>query len=134
MSIPVPLDELEQQLAGYGVAYLLTVGESHRPHAVAVRPMLAGGRLSVPGPGRRTTANVLARPDVTVLWPPVEPGGYTLILDGHADASAVDPQSGGGDLQVRPSHAVLHRPADRAEAGTTPATGSECGNDCVPLG
>jgi hypothetical protein len=123
MSVKVDLAELATQLESFGFAYLLTVGDELRPHAVAVRPVLGDDRLSLDGLGRRTRDNLAARPDVTLVWPPVEEGGYTLIVDGRAamtDAGAT----------VDPIHAVLHRPADHgAPAGTT-----GCGNDCVPVG
>ncbi|RTL61169.1 MAG: pyridoxamine 5'-phosphate oxidase family protein, partial [Hyphomicrobiales bacterium] len=60
-------------------------------------------------------------PDVTLLWPPPEPGGYSLIVDGRSE---LDDQG----LRVVPQRAVLHRPA---VAGV--ATASGCGDDCVPL-
>ncbi len=123
MSVKVDLTELATQLEPFGFAYLLTVGEQLRPHAVAVRPVLAEGLLTVEGLGRRTGDNLAARPDVSLVWPPVEEGGYTLIVDGHAAVTA-------SGATVEPSHAVLHRPADHAApAGTT-----GCGSDCVPVG
>ncbi|QNN51628.1 pyridoxamine 5'-phosphate oxidase family protein [Nocardioides mesophilus] len=107
MSVPVDLDELGQQLEAFGFAYLLTVGDGLRAHAVAVRPALADGQLVVEGLGRRTLANLQARPDVSLVWPPVEEGGYSLILDGRA-ASFHEESRG---VRVAPEHAVLHRPA-----------------------
>ncbi|MGN6574192.1 MAG: pyridoxamine 5'-phosphate oxidase family protein [Nocardioides sp.] len=123
MSVPVDLAELAEKLQHYNFAYLMTVGEDQRAHAVAVRPSLDGDVLQVEGLGRRTRANLEARPGISLVWPPFEHGGYSLILDGRA--SLTD-----GTATVTPEHAVLHRPA---EEGAAPgATG--CGNDCVPLG
>lgn len=122
MSVKVDLGELASHLRHYGFAYLLTVGDDARAHAVAVRPTFDGTSLEVDGLGRRTRDNVTARPGVSLVWPPYDTGGYSLIVDGRAiltDAGAT----------VTPEHAVLHRPA---EEGAAPgATG--CGNDCVPL-
>ncbi|PRC51529.1 hypothetical protein C6A85_63615, partial [Mycobacterium sp. ITM-2017-0098] len=56
----------------------------------------------------------------TLVWPPREPGGYTLIVDGAASAS-------GDGLSIQPTGAVLHRPAT---PGTPTASG--CGDDCDP--
>ena len=54
------------------------------------------------------------RPDVTMLWAPVEDGGFSLIVDGRA---SVD----GERVVLRPEKAILHRQA----AGG--------GSDCVKL-
>lgn len=116
MSVRVDLDELASNLQHYGFAYLLTVGDDQRPHAVAVRPTLDGQALQVDGLGRTSRANLEARPDVTLVWPPFEHGGYSLIVDGRGALT----DSG---VSVAPGHAILHRPA---EDGT--------GHDCVALG
>jgi hypothetical protein len=62
---------------------------------------------------------------VTLLWPPAEPGGYSLIADGTGAFRQT-----GNDLAlvVSVSRAVLHR------RGSAPADGgSSCGTDCIPL-
>lgn len=123
MSVKVDLAALGDTLGDYRLAYLLTVSDDHRPHAVSVRPVLRDGELSIGAGGRRTLANLAARPDVTLLLPPTQPDGYSLIVDGRA---RVD----GDQVYVEPAHAVLHRPADHA----TGPTSSSCGNDCVPVG
>lgn len=123
----VDLGELGQHLQRHPFAYLLTVGEDLRAHAVSVTPTLEEGGLLVTGLGRRTSGNLAAHPDVSLVWPPYEPGGYSLIVDGRA--TVIDETA-----RVEPSHAVLHRPADHAPGGDTAAGGSTgCGNDCVPL-
>jgi len=123
MSVPVDLAELAEHLRHYDFAYLMTVGDDQRAHAVAVRPALDGSVLQVRGLGRRTRANLEARPAISMVWPPFEHGGYSLILDGRAALA-------GEAATVTPEHAVLHRPA---EEGAAPGA-SGCGNDCVPLG
>lgn len=122
MSVKVDLGELGQHLQRHPFAYLLTVGDDLRAHAVAVNPVLDDGGLLVTGLGRRTSGNLAARPDVSLVWPPSEPGGYSLIVDGRATVI-------GETARVAPSHAVLHRPADHPPADG----GTGCGNDCVPL-
>ena len=125
MSEKVDLDELARHVATYGLAYLLTVTDDERTHAVAVRPTLENGALTVEGLGRGTCANLDARPDVTLLWPPVAEGGYTLIVDGRAALT----DSG---ASVTPARAVLHRPADHSP-GNQSSDATSCGNDCVPV-
>jgi hypothetical protein len=121
MSVKVDLGKLADALANVTFGYLITVGDDYRAHTVAVDPMLVDGRLEVSGVGRSTARNVTAHPDVTVVWPPREPGGYSLIVDGHGALTDAT-------LTIAPSSAVLHRPA----VPNTP-TASGCGDDCVPL-
>ncbi|GEL19671.1 hypothetical protein [Pseudonocardia asaccharolytica] len=121
MSIEVALHELAETLAKYRFAYLLTVRDGDRAHVVAVTPTLTGERLLVPEPGRTTRANLETRPSATLVWPPADPGDYTLIVDGAAEQRD-------GQVTVAPTRAVLHRPAP-GHAGSP--TG--CGSDCVEL-
>lgn len=121
MSVTVDLDSLGEALEDFTFAYLVTVGDDHRAHTVAVTPVLSGQDLRIGPVGNRTRRNATADPAVTLVWPPREPGGYTLIVDG--DATVND-----DGVSIRPTGAVLHRPA-------TPGvpTASGCGDDCVPL-
>lgn len=119
MSIAVNVEDLPTALAGYGYAYLLTVGDGPRAHVVAVTPVLRDGRLRVEAPGRRTLANAAQHPQVTFAFPPPDPGGYTLIVDGTAAGED-------GALTVTPSSAVLHRPATPG----APPSATGCGSDC----
>jgi hypothetical protein len=121
MSVKVDLDQLAGALADFTFAYLITVGDDYRAHTVAVRPVLVDGVLDVGAIGKSTRSNAGAHPDVTVVWPPREPGGYTLIVDGVG-------QPADDGLKVVPSRAVLHRPAVPG-AATNPG----CLHDCVPL-
>jgi hypothetical protein len=121
MSVNVDLDQLADALADFTFAYLITVGDDYRAHTVAVDPVLTDGVLGVRAVGNTTRRNVDRHGDVTVVWPPREPGGYTLIVDGRGEV--VDDA-----LTVVPGRAVLHRKA----APDTP-TASGCGDDCVPL-
>src|SRR4051794_9375638 len=130
MSVPVELDELRDQVAAFGdMPYALTVRPDGRPPAVCTRvrwggdvPRLPAGRAAPPrgvapraggggapppraaAPPARATPG--PTPAVTLLWPPVEPGGYSLIVDGTGHAA------GGADADgvvVQPAKAVLHR-------------------------
>ncbi len=126
MSIPVALDELRAAIEGRAASpYLLTVSDDQRPHSVSVALGWDGDEL-IMGVGNRTMANASSRPEVALLWPPDEPGGYSLIVDGTVSGT-----SGAGDgdnvVRVQPTRAVLHRPAaPDADTGA-------CGSDCVPL-
>jgi hypothetical protein len=114
MSIPVPLDELRDVAARQAsFAYLLTVGEDERAHAVAIVPAI-GEHEIVAEAGGTTCRNAAARAGVSLLWPPAQPGDYSLIVDADARVE-------GSTITLVPTRAVRHR---AAPAG---------GNDCVPV-
>jgi hypothetical protein len=121
MSVKVDLDQLAVALADFTFAYLITVGDDHRAHTVAVDPIFTDGGLDVGPVGRSTRRNAESHRDVTLVWPPREAGGYTLIVDGAARLTDAE-------LRIVPTGAVLHRPA---KPGASTASG--CGDDCVPI-
>ena len=124
MSIPVPLDGLRAAIAERGgTAYLLTVTEDARPHAVHT-PVRWEGDVLAAEVGKRTAANAARRPAVSLLFPVRAAGDYSLIIDGTA---VVDEQPDGHRVRIAPTKAVLHRPA------ASPDPASPCGDDCVPL-
>lgn len=120
MSVPVPVEELGEAVGRFGAAtFLLTTGDDLRPHATSVRVEMVGEQLRC-GLGRRTARNATERPKISLLWPPTEPGGYSLIVDGDIAVSGTPGEDAVGLVTV--SNAVQHRPA---EAG---------GSDCRPVG
>ncbi|MGE2719523.1 pyridoxamine 5'-phosphate oxidase family protein [Mycolicibacterium celeriflavum] len=122
MSVKVDLDRLADVLADFGFAYLISVGDDYRAHTVAVDPIFSDGRLDVGTVGRHTRENTARHGDVTIVWPPSEPGGYSLIVDGRAHQADES-------LSIEPTRAVLHRKA----TAESPSTGPDCLHDCVPL-
>ena len=124
MSVKVDLDQLAGALADFTIAYLITVGDDYHAHTVAVEPALVDGVIDVGVVGGSTRRNLTRHDGVTLVWPPSRPGGYTLIVEGRGQSVADD-----AALQVVPSRAVLHRKA----APDSPAAGSGCRHDCVPL-
>ena len=117
MSLPVPIDKLRHEIGEFGrQAFLLTVTDDARPHAVAVAPGWDGDRLRVSA-GKTSRRNASDRSDVTLLWPGAAAGDFSLIVDATAivdDAAET--------VTLAPTRAVLHRPAP---GGT--------GSDCVDL-
>ncbi len=107
MSVPVDLDRLAEALADFTFAYLITVSDNFRAHAVAVDPVLGDSVFEVSTIGRSTRRNAGVHADVTLVWPPAEPGGYSLIVDGRGSCASDD-----APLVVVPGRAVLHRKAD----------------------
>jgi Pyridoxamine 5'-phosphate oxidase len=125
MSIPVQMERLRAAIEERSpTAYVLTVSDDGRPHAVHVPVRWEGDTLAVEV-GRRTATNARARPSISLLYPLRTEGDYSLIVEGSA---AVVSDGNGGRLLVTPTRAVLHRPA----AGRDP-TASSCDADCVPL-
>ncbi|MBG7605228.1 MAG: hypothetical protein IZT58_11410 [Actinobacteria bacterium] len=122
MTIPVAIADLVAKTEEYGWAYLLTVRDDQRPHIVAVAPVWDGELLTM-DVGRRTADNVEARPSISLCYPPVEDGAYSLIVDGQGRVS------GDQKAQFAPTDAVLHRPAP---AGFD-ASSTGCGSDCEPV-
>ena len=121
MSVPVPLERLRTALAERAeTAYVLTVSEDGRPHAVHAPVRWEGDALAAQV-GRRSAANATARPFVSLLYPVRSEGDYSLIVDGTATVTATA-------VLVAPVKAVLHRPA----AAPDPARPG-CEADCVPL-
>ncbi|GAB3868814.1 hypothetical protein GCM10028801_45350 [Nocardioides maradonensis] len=122
MSIKVDLDEMARLVGERGSGYLLTTS-SPAVKVVTVDPVVFDGVVRVVGPGGGTLANVDANPVVTLVFPPTEVHGYTLLVDGSAVVA-------GTDVVITPSAAVLHRPASHAD-GPLPPDG--CGHDCAPV-
>ena len=125
MSIPVPLEGVRAAIEERGRhAYVLTVSDDGRPHAVHAIVSWEGDVL-VADIGRRTAGNATARPSVSLLYPVRADGDYSLIVDGTA---TVTPGGDGHKMLLTPINAVLHRPAPAPDPTT-----SGCGADCVPL-
>lgn len=105
MSIKVPVSELPTALEPYPWGYLVTVGSEGTAHLLAV-PTRWRDDVLVAEAGGGTRANAAARPAVTMVFPPADAQGYSLIVDGAATVTD-------DGVEVRPSAAVLHRPAIR---------------------
>jgi hypothetical protein len=119
MSVKVELGELAATLADFDVAYLVTVSDEGRSHVLSVFADPTADGLVVEGVGRHTQANAVAHPDVTLVFPPRQAGGYTLLVDGRA---AVDDTT----VTIVPTKAILHRPAVAPD-------GRRVGSDCVDV-
>lgn len=124
MSIPVPLDALRAAIEERGGgAYVLTVSDDARPHAVHAAVRWEGDALAA-DVGNRSAANAAARPSVSLLYAVRADGDYSLIVDGSA---VVRSREGQQCLLITPTKAVLHR------AAAVPDPASPCAADCIPL-
>lgn len=122
VSVTVELPNLKDTISRYRFAYLMTTNANNAPHAVAVAVVHQGGELIVGSIGRRSRENALARPAVSLLWPPESVADYSLIVDGQAFVVE-------DSVHIKPTRAVLHRPAPSPE----PSAPDACGADCVKL-
>lgn len=137
MSIPVQIEDLATALSVVGAGYLVSTDPTNGGGAVkvvTVEPAYVDGVLRVAGPGRGTLRNVGANAAVTLVFPPAEPRGYTLLVDGEAVTE-------GEDVRLTPRTAVWHRPPSHADGPGLPAAAAEvageqtsCGADCRPAG
>jgi len=120
LSIKVEIGELREAVAACGsYAFLLTVTEDGRPHAVSLHVEWDGDML-VARPGPRTLANAERSPEVSFLWPESGRAGFTLFVNGPAELRT------DGDtamVAVKPTTAVLHKTPE----GEVQAPG------CVPV-
>ncbi len=123
----MPVEELGEAVARYGAtAFLLTTSDDQRPHATHVTVSVDGKLLSC-GLGRKGARNAMARPLVTLLWPPTEPGGYSLIVDGEMAVSGTPGED--ATATITATSGVLHRPA----SPDSDPSASGCEADCAPV-
>jgi hypothetical protein len=125
VSIPVQIDDLARTMADYESGYLLT-NRDGRTRVVTVEPAVVGDHVVIEGPGNGSRANLAENPHCTLVFPPAERHGYTLLVDGTATVT-------GETLAMQPATAVLHRPARHAD-DAAPGTSADCENDCRPVG
>lgn len=109
MSIKVDPTELAAKAAAQGSGFLITADGTGGPHTMSAAFEFATDEHSTTascGIGRTASRNINSNPFVTLLWPPAETGGHSLIADGEASV-AVD-----GHTSITILSAVLHRPAE----------------------
>jgi hypothetical protein len=118
MSIEIPTDQLFAELHVWGSGFLATVGDDGRARFVCLTPEVFEGEpdagdaaMRFRRAGRTAAANIIARPNVSVVFPAHSgSGGYSLIVDGLASLVGVNDDQD-PPIDVRPTWAVLHRPA-----------------------
>lgn len=113
------MERLAATRAGFGAGYLLTTSSDGRVKVVTVEPAVEGAELVIAGVSGGSAANLAGNPAATVVFPPIEARGYSLIVDGTGAVQA-------DAIRIRAASAVLHRPA----AHGVPKEGPGCGQDC----
>jgi hypothetical protein len=121
----MPIRTLVEAISHYGHdAYLLTVAQDG-PHVGQVTIELRDGSIGC-ALGPSAARNIAGEPKVSLFWPPVEPDGYALIVNGMA---AGERQATGvimADITLTKS--VPHRSGLSPEASDGP-----CKSDCRRL-
>jgi hypothetical protein len=121
-----PLERLRREIDHAETdPYLLTVTADNRPHCNCAEVIWDESGLIASAPSGWSGSEAQGRRQVTLLWPPAQRSGYSLIVDGTATSALIE---GRPMLVVAPTRAVLHRQGE----GSHP-TGSSCGSDCIPI-
>ncbi len=116
---------LAEAMTEYGNdAYLLTISKSG-PHTSHVSVHLCGNIIEC-AIGASAAQNISSEPNVSLFWPPNEPGGYAMIVNGVV--SNKRETSGVSTTEITLTKSVLHRPGPKA-----PASAGHCTSDCRQL-
>jgi len=118
----MPVLTLSEAISQYGSeAYLLTIGKDG-PHTSSVSIDLRSGVIGCTI-GASAARNIAKEPHVSLFWPPTEPGGYAMIVNGIA-AGRREP-SGVTMAEITLTKSVLHRPGPKPADSNGP-----CASDC----
>ena len=79
MSIAVDPADLAKALDGFAAGYLLTT-KGGNVKVVTVEPTVTDGVVLVESPGRGTLVNLADNPALTLVFPPLESKGFTLLV------------------------------------------------------
>lgn len=121
----MPIRTLAEAISHYGrEAWLLTVAKDG-PHSSPVTIELRDGNIAC-ALGASAANNIAHQPNVSLFWPPTEPGGYALIVNGAATGERRP--TGVTMAEIALTKSVLHRPGARQEDSDGP-----CANDCRRL-
>ena len=116
---------LAEAISHYGHdAYLLTVAQDG-PHTSHVTIQLRGSSIGC-AVGASAAKNIAIEPNVSLFWPPTEPGGYALIVNGQATGE--QGATGVTMAEITLTKSVLHRSGPRPDDNDGP-----CANDCRRL-
>jgi hypothetical protein len=121
----MPICTLAEAISRYGhEAYLLTVAKDG-PHTSNVRIELRGSNIGC-NVGVSAAKNISREPNVSLFWPPTEPGGYALIVNGTATNE--HRLTGVTMAEITLTKSVLHRPGPKPDDSDGP-----CASDCRRL-
>ena len=127
MSIPVSAKDILKTIEEFGTStYFISATADGHPH-VANLTFVTDNDGLVFTVGKRGTKNLKNCAQVTMLWPPKEVGGYSLIIDGIA--SKVENSDVSDSLwKISFDSGILHRPAQSSTNDN-----HSCGSDCQTI-
>jgi hypothetical protein len=118
----MPTPTFAEAVAQYGRgAYLLTIANDG-PHTSFVSVDLKDNVLAC-AIGKSAARNIANEPNVSLFWPPREPGGYALIVNGTATVR--HEPSGVTSAEITLTKSVLHRAGPKP-----PDSDGPCLSDC----
>jgi hypothetical protein len=118
----MPATTLAEAISQYGRdAYLLTVSKGG-PHTSSVSTVLRGDVIDC-AIGTSAAANISSEPNVSIFWPPMEAGGYAMIVNGVATEKRQE--NGVVVAEIKLTKSVLHRPGPKPDDSDGPCT-SDC--------
>jgi hypothetical protein len=118
----MPTPTLAEAISQYGRdAYLLTIANDG-PHTSFVSVDLKGNVIAC-AIGKSAARNIASKCNVSLFWPPREPGGYALIVNGTA--SARREPGGAARAEIMLTKSVLHRAGPKP-----PDSDGPCASDC----
>jgi drug/metabolite transporter (DMT)-like permease len=113
---------LAEAISHYGRnAHLLTVA-TDGPHTSPVTIELRGSSIGC-AVGTFAAENIARDPNVSLFWPPTEPGGYALIINGAAASGRMPTSRAMAEITLTKS--VLHRPGPKPDESEP-----RCAGDC----
>ena len=121
----MPNQTLAEALQTYGhEALLLTIGNGG-PHASNVTVELVERTMKCI-PSKTAAKNIHSDPNVSLVWPAIESGGYAIIANGVTNLES-DPM-GFSRAEIKLTKSVFHRSGPRPVGRDGP-----CPSDCVEL-
>ncbi len=121
----MPPRTLTDAISQYGrEAYLLTIADDG-PHTSSVEIDLHDGIIGC-AIGNSAAKNIARHPNVSLFWPPAEPGGYAMISNGTAVTQSRP--TGEIGIEITVTKSVLHRPGPKPADSDGP-----CASDCRRL-
>lgn len=109
MTIPVQIDQLAATLTVFDHAYLVTQrGSDEFAKIMTVDPVMQDDRLLIEAARESVRANVAADSRVTLIWPPRQFHGFSLIVDGWGTIA-------GDAIEIEIHHGMLHRPREHGD-------------------
>ena len=117
MSRDIHFDDVRHGISAFGeTATFITVNDTSTPHVVTAIIQVGDHRL-VAEVGSRTRDNLTRRPDLALVWNPVDGGEYQLILDGVADRIGDPNEQGVSTVSIAVTRGILHRLAGLSTDG-----------------